>query len=146
MSRLFRCSVLFLLLCCSHAVFATEEWVEVHSPHFSLITDGGEKRGRETLARFEQMRSGFGVLFDHVKVNIPVPLQILAFRNTKELRKFSPVWNGKVVEVAGYFQPGEDRNFIALDLSTEAGLGGGFPRIRAHADQRQFARDAALVR
>src|SRR5205814_4604400 len=44
-----------------------------------------------------------------------------AFKSTKELRKFSPVWNGKVVEVAGYVQPGEDRNFIALDLSTEAG-------------------------
>jgi hypothetical protein len=45
------------------ACFAGDpQWVEVHSPHFSVITDTGEKRGREVALKFEQMRAVFGAL------------------------------------------------------------------------------------
>jgi hypothetical protein len=36
--------------------------MELRSPHFSVVSDGGEKRGREVAVRFEQMRSIFGAL------------------------------------------------------------------------------------
>lgn len=95
------------------------QWIEVRSPHFSVVTDGGEKRGRETAMRFEQMRAVFGTLMAKGKVNLPVPLQIVAFRNTKELRQFAPLWKGKPTEVSGLFQSGADRSFIMLDLAVE---------------------------
>src|SRR5438477_6486428 len=95
------------------------EWVEVHSPHFSVVTDAGEKRGREVAMRFEQMRAVFGSLMVKAKVNIPVPLQIIAFRNSKELRQIAPLWNGKPIQLAGLFQGGTDRSFIMLDMSVE---------------------------
>jgi tetratricopeptide (TPR) repeat protein len=95
------------------------QWVEVRSPRFSVVTDGGEKRGREVAMRFEQMRAVFGTLMTKVDVNIPVPLQIVAFRNTKEFRQIAPLWHGKPTELAGLFQGGEDRSFIMLDLSVE---------------------------
>ena len=94
-------------------------WIEVKSPHFSVVTDAGEKRGRETAMRFEQMRAVFETLLTKANVNIPVPLQIVAFRNSKEFRQFVPLWNGKPVDLAGLFQGGEDRSFIMLDMSTE---------------------------
>jgi Flp pilus assembly protein TadD len=101
-------------------VFAGEsQWVEVQSPHFSVVTDGGEKRGREVAVRFEQMRAVFGALMLKANVNLAVPLQIVAFRNTKELRQFAPLWNGKPTQVAGLFQGNSDRSFILLDLSVE---------------------------
>jgi hypothetical protein len=65
------------------------------------------------------MRSVFGALMTNAKVNIPIPLQIVAFRNAKEFRQFAPLWNGKPVQLAGMFQSGEDRSFIMLDMSTE---------------------------
>lgn len=95
------------------------DWMEIRSPHFSVVTDAGEKRGREVAARFEPMRFIFGALFLKDKVNIPVPLQIIAFRNSKEFRDFEPLWHGKPVRVAGLYQPGPDRNFILLDCSVE---------------------------
>lgn len=98
---------------------AETQWVEIRSPHFSVITDAGEKRGREVAVRFEQMRAVFGALFNQAKVNLPVPLQIVAFHNTKEMRQFAPLWHGKPTEVAGLFQPGQDRSFIMLDMSVE---------------------------
>jgi tetratricopeptide (TPR) repeat protein len=94
-------------------------WVEVKSPHFSVMTDAGDNRGRDVAMRFEQMRSVFGALMTKTKVNLSVPLQIVAFRNSKEFRDFVPLWHGKPAHVAGLFQPGQDRCFIMLDLSVE---------------------------
>jgi tetratricopeptide (TPR) repeat protein len=98
---------------------AESQWVEVKSPHFSVVTDAGEKHGREVAVRFEQMRSVFGALMVKANVNLPIPLQIVAFRNSKEFRQVEPLWHGKPVQGAGLFQPGQDRSFIMLDMSVE---------------------------
>src|ERR1700693_5439490 len=94
-------------------------WVEVGSPNFSVVTDAGEKRGREVAMRFEQMRGVYGALMTRTTVNLPAPLQIVAFRNTKEMRQVAPLFNGKPTELAGLFQGGSDRSFIMLDMSVE---------------------------
>jgi tetratricopeptide (TPR) repeat protein len=98
---------------------AAEKWVEIRSPHFVVTTDAGEGRGREVTQRFEQMRAIFGQLMLKDKVSIPVPLQIIAFRNNKELKQHGPLYNGKAVEVAGFFQQATDRDYILLDTSGE---------------------------
>jgi hypothetical protein len=113
-------SLLAILAAAPPASAGEAQWIEIQSPHFSVVTDAGEKRGREVAMRFEQMRAVFSTLMTKANVNIPVPLQIVAFRNTKELRQVAPLWNGKPVEVAGLFQGGEDRSFIMLDMSTES--------------------------
>src|SRR2546423_1057382 len=101
-------------------VFSGEQqWVEIRSPHFSVLTDAGDKRGRDVAVRFEQMRAVFGALMVKAKVGTPIPLQIIAFRNSKELRQFSPIWRGKATEVAGLVQGDTDRCFILLDMSVE---------------------------
>lgn len=126
---LFLACVLIFGTCLS---FADQQWVEVTSPHFSLLTDAGEKRGREVLVRFEQMRTAFGLLFHKVNVNTPVKLQIVAYRNSKELRQVAPLFEGKPITLAGYFlgagahgtpANGEDREYIALDLTAEDSWG-----------------------
>ncbi len=118
-----RIAIAFLaVLSAVHPGFAGKnEWLEVRSKHFTLITDDGEKNGRTTLMKFEQMRAGFASVFQKANVNIPVPLEIVAFRSSKEMKQYAPLYNGKPIELAGYFQQGEDRNFIALDLSAPNG-------------------------
>ncbi|HUE51573.1 MAG TPA: tetratricopeptide repeat protein [Terriglobales bacterium] len=95
------------------------EWVEVRSSHFSVVTDAGERRGRETALRFEQMRAVFGALMTKKQVTIPVPLQIVAFRDGNEMRRFVPLWQGKPVQVSGLFQASNDRCFIILDMAVD---------------------------
>ncbi len=123
MSRAIRVVLVLLTLATLvHPGFAgKDEWVEVRSKHFTVITDDGEKNGRTTLMKFEQMRAGFASVFQKATVNIPVPLEIIAFRSGKEMKRYAPLFNGKPIELAGYFQQGEDRNFIALDLSAPNG-------------------------
>jgi tetratricopeptide (TPR) repeat protein len=115
---------LFIALTCvvlwSRQSFAGDpQWVEIRSPNFSVITDAGDKRGRDVAFHFEQMRSVFGALMTKAEVNLPVPLQIVAFRSSSEIRQMAPLFNGKPVEVAGRFQGGEDRTFIMLDVSVD---------------------------
>jgi Flp pilus assembly protein TadD len=126
-----RSFLLVSILVCGITARADQQWVEVDSSHFSVATDGGEKRAREVAQRFEQMRTAFGVLFKKLSVNT-APLQIIAFRNGKELRQFAPLYGGKPIEVAGFFLgnggrggPGsnEEHQYIALDLSQEDSWG-----------------------
>ncbi len=110
----------WLLLVCPALLLADEpQWVEVHSDHFNVITDSGEKNGRHVAELFEQMRAAFGIVFVRSKINQPVPLQIIAFRNTREFRQHSPIFQGKVVEVSGFFQTSNDQDFIVVDMSQQ---------------------------
>jgi len=95
------------------------QWVQVHSPNFTVYTDAGEKRGREVALHFEQMRAVFGTLFQKAKVSSSQPMYILAFRNNKEFRTVCPIWKGKAENLAGFFQQGNGVTYIALDLSTK---------------------------
>ena len=142
------CVCLCLLLAVLPHMSASEpQWIEVRSEHFTVITDDGEKSGRHVAELFEQMRAAFGLIFMRTKVNQPIPLQIIAFRNNKELQQNSPLYKGKVIELAGYFQPGEDRDFILLDIGQEENwqtifheyahllLDGNFPRTAPWFDE-----------
>jgi hypothetical protein len=94
-------------------------WLEIHSAHFTVITDAGEKRGREVALRFEQMRSVFGSLLGKERLSQPVPLTILAFKSDKEYYQLAPLENGQPTSLPGFFLPGVDQDFIALNLFEE---------------------------
>jgi hypothetical protein len=98
---------------------AEPPWVEVHSNHFTVITDAGEKKGREVAFRFEQMRSVFAGLLSKDHLNQPLPLTILALKNDKSYYQLAPLRNGQPINVPGFFLSGEDQDFIALNLFEE---------------------------
>ncbi len=96
-------------------------WLEIHSAHFTVITDAGEKKGKEVAFRFEQMRAVFAGLLGKDRLNQPVPLTILAFKNDKMFYqaaplRFSQTGEAQPIEVPGAFVPGEDQHFILLNL------------------------------
>jgi Flp pilus assembly protein TadD len=113
--RVLRILCPILLICSANAA---QQWVEVRSSHFVVLTDTSEKQGREVATRFEQMRGVFGSLFHKTRVNLSTPLQIIALKNQSEIRRFAPLWKGKPVELSGFFQGADDRNFILLDMSS----------------------------
>ena len=100
-----------------HTVSAAEPpWTEIHVKHFSLITDAGEKRGREIALRLEQMRTVFGGLLMKGRLNSPVPLTVMATRNSQQYSEMAPSKsNGP-----GFLVPGEDHAFIILNASVDA--------------------------
>lgn len=96
-----------------------QNWVEVRSPHFTVVTDAGERKGREVALQYEQMRAVFGTLIQRPSVNLPVAVQIVAFRNNSGMRQFLPWYKGKPTEEVALYLEGEARHFVLLDLSAE---------------------------
>jgi hypothetical protein len=94
-------------------------WLEIHSTHFTVITDAGEKKGKEVALRFEQMRAVFAVLLMKEHLNEPLPLTILAFKNDKNYYQTAPLRQGQPIDASGFFLPGEDQNFVVLNLLEE---------------------------
>ena len=110
----------FLLLACSALLCLgarADNWTRVRSGHFVVNTDAGGDRGRQVALRFEQMRAVFGELILRSEVSLPVPLTIIAFRNSEEMQAHVPVYQGKAVDLNGFFLRRPDRDFVVLDLS-----------------------------
>jgi tetratricopeptide (TPR) repeat protein len=106
-----------VILPCLPLSAAKPPWLELHSSHFTVITDAGEKRGREVALRFEQMRAVFGNLLSKNKLNQSLPLTILALKNDKSFYQVAPLHNGQPIEQSGFFIPGGDQGFFVLNLS-----------------------------
>ena len=108
-------SGLLLCACLPRLVFAKDEpkWIEVHTAHFSVLTDGGEKRGREVALRMEQMRSVFGELLMKDKLKMSVPVTVIALKSDKQYGLVAPT---KQNMAGGFYVPGYDRVYIVLNL------------------------------
>ena len=108
---------IFILALCARTRAATEPpWLEIHSAHFAVVTDAGEKKGREVALRFEQMRAVFGLLLNKERLHDSRPLTILAFKNDKTYYQLAPLRQGQPIDAPGFFLPGEDQDFIGLNL------------------------------
>ena len=81
-----------------------------------VITDAGEKKGREVALRFEQMRAVFANLLTKDRLHDSRPLTILAFKNDAPTTSSRPCGTGSPIEVPGFLLTGEDQDFIALNL------------------------------
>src|SRR6202158_2355753 len=66
------------------------KWIEVHTAHFSVLTDAGEKRGREVALRMEQMRAVFNELLLKDKLKMSVPITVIALKNDKQYGLVAP--------------------------------------------------------
>lgn len=90
-------------------VAAKDSWVSVHSKNFFLIGNASEKEVKQVAVRLEQFREVFTHLFPAINFNSPVPTTVIVFKNDSSYRPFKPRPN-----LAGYFQPGPDVNYITL--------------------------------
>ena len=89
------------------------KWIEVHTAHFSVITDAGEKRGREVALRMEQMRAIFGRLLLKKKLTMSVPITVISLKSDKQYGTVAPA---KQSMAGGFYVPGPDRVYIVLNL------------------------------
>lgn len=94
---------------------ADEQWIQVQSPHFTVLTDSGERPGRDLGRQFEQMRSVFAQLFSR-QVKQSVPLQIIGLKDSRQISEYAPLYQGKPVKTVGFYLHSQDRDYIVLDL------------------------------
>lgn len=117
---------LLLLLCAALVLPVSaspkDEWLSVRSKNFTLVGNAGEKDVRRVGTKLEQFRETFRQLFPRANFNTTKPNIVVVFKNQKDYRPFKPVRaDGKIDDwIAGYFQPGEDANYITLSTERES--------------------------
>lgn len=116
--RLYLWLALFALVL-PRANAAEPQWQEFRSTHFTVVTDAGDKKGREIVLRFEQMRAVFAQLLGRNKVKMPVPLTIYALKDDKRFYQMAPLENDQPISAPGFFVPGDDHQFIVLNTFEE---------------------------
>jgi tetratricopeptide (TPR) repeat protein len=62
------------------------------------------------------MRAVFAALLGKEHLNQSIPLTILAFNNDKSYYQVAPLRQGQPISVPGFFLPGDDQDFIVLNL------------------------------
>src|SRR5215204_1608110 len=93
----------------SLVVSAKDDWLKIQSKNFQLVGNANEKDLRHVASKLEQFRYVFTQLFPRMNFNSPIPTRVVVFRDKKAYEQF------RVVEwAAGYFQPGDDINYIVL--------------------------------
>jgi tetratricopeptide (TPR) repeat protein len=110
-----------VLLFSAQAAAAKDAWTGVRSQNFLLVGNAPEKEIRQVATRLEQFRHVFTQLLPKVNFNTPVPTTVVVFKSDGAYKPFKPLVDGKVSEVAGYFQSGEDVNYITLTPERAAG-------------------------
>ena len=89
-------------------VRAADQWVKLETPHFELYTTAGEKKGREAILYFEQVRNFF--LQSSPSKQVPeFPVRIVAFKSEKEYKPY------RISESAfAYYTRGRSRDYIVM--------------------------------
>jgi len=114
-------SWLLLAAFCGSAYAAPDQWVEVRSAHFTVLTDSNEKQGRHILDQFERMRWIFQTLFPKSNVDPVSPIVVLAAKNGKSFEALEPeayLAKGQI-KLGGLFIRGADKNYVLLRLDAE---------------------------
>lgn len=98
-----------------------EKWIEVSSPRFVVISNGGEKQARRLLEQFEQFRIVCKTLMPAMQVDPGSPLVIFAVRDSEEMKALTPDQYQKAgtEQPAGIFMGGVERNFVVLRLDIQ---------------------------
>jgi len=103
-------SLCLLVVVSQHTtVVAKDTWVSVRTKNFLMLGNASEKEIRRVALKLEQFREAFTNLFPNIRFNTPVPTTVIVFKSDSSFGPFKPGPN-----VAGYFQSGQDVNYITL--------------------------------
>ncbi len=95
-----------------------QKWLEVRSPHFSVLTNGNDKQARRAAQQLEQIRAVFHMVFPRVRVDTGAPIIVLGAKDEKTFQALEPkAWQKKgQLERTGMFLRGPEKNFVLLRL------------------------------
>jgi tetratricopeptide (TPR) repeat protein len=95
-------------LCCPQTLSSAEQWLKLNSSNFELFTTAGEKKGKEALLYFEQVRDVFTKILRSGDAQ-RLPVRIIAFQSEKEFKPY------RINEfAAAFYLSAEERDYIVM--------------------------------
>ena len=98
------------------AVQTRDQWRSVRTNNLFVIGNADPEKLRQVAAWLEFFHSAFARLVSRNVLDASVPTTVILFRDEASFTPFKPLYQGRPANVAGFFQPGEDVNYIAISL------------------------------
>lgn len=98
------------------AAQSRENWRSVRTNNLFVIGNAEPEKLRQVAVWLEFFHSAFGRLVSRNVIDTSVPTTVVVFRDDASFTPFKPLYQGRPGNLAGYFQPGHDVNYIALSL------------------------------
>ncbi|HEX8283761.1 MAG TPA: tetratricopeptide repeat protein [Pyrinomonadaceae bacterium] len=96
-------------------------WLSVRSQNFLVEGEARERDLRRVAARLEEYRAAFSRLLPGGPGDTGVPTAVVVFPGDDAYAPFKPLLGGRTARnVAGYFQPNSDINYITVVLDGDA--------------------------
>lgn len=119
----FLMAAISIALSAGGATAGQDDWIEVHSDHFIVVSDAGEERARRIATQLETIR----VVFLQALPGVPAaggrPLRVFAMRDRRRMQELLPQYRDvdRLRMPVGIFLRGQDENFVVLleDADTE---------------------------
>ena len=93
-----------------------DSWRSVRTNNLLVIGNAEPEKLRQVAVWLEFFHSAFGRLVSRNVLDSSVPTTVVVFRDDASFTPFKPLYQGRPANVAGYFQPGDDVNYIAMSL------------------------------
>ena len=123
MSKLLLCCVPILTTALATARDDAARWTEVSSPHFTVLSDSGEKESRRITVEFELMWDVFHRAYPQLEQSAELPITVLAIKEKKVFLTLEPdAYRRKgSLKLHGWFLPASGKNYILMRLGAEGG-------------------------
>lgn len=106
------------LLCVRAHADSAPVWLQVTTPHFTVITDANEKQARHVAGQFERMQGVFHKILPGAHSDSGAPIVVLALKARRDFQTVEPaeyLAKGKL-DLAGLFLQSNDRCYILVRL------------------------------
>lgn len=98
------------------AVQTRDSWRSVRTNNLFVIGNTDSESLRQVAAWLEFFHAAFERLVSRSIGHSSVPTTVVVFRDEASFLPFKPLYQGKPLNLAGYFQAGDDMNYIAILL------------------------------
>src|SRR4051812_17811324 len=116
MSRRVGILTIVILLRVVTGAAAQDGWVQVASPNFTVIANGGDKRARDIALQFERYRAAVQTGWGWARQQFDRPVVVIAAKDEATMKVLAPQYweKGSRMQPASVFATGPDAYFIAL--------------------------------
>src|SRR4051794_20655970 len=98
---------------------AAPKWTRLQTQHFLFLGDASERQIRQVAQRLEQFRDVMSRILPPAAVETSAPITVFVFQNDQSLNPYKPQYEGRTVDVAGYFLSRRDTHYVTMNAGLE---------------------------
>ncbi|HKR60946.1 MAG TPA: tetratricopeptide repeat protein [Pyrinomonadaceae bacterium] len=100
----------------SRASQAKGSWRSIRTNNLFVIGNTDAETLHQVALWLEFFHGAFARLVSRSTLDASVPTTVILFRDDASFVPFKPLYQGRPLNLAGYFQPGDDVNYIAITI------------------------------